>query len=166
MRQGTARRKAGLERQYPRLSRSRPRLLINEILRRKTVEDREDREAIWYFISRIGGTALFLTVALLAGCPQYAVYKARLEGEAIHKKADGARQALVAQAQAELDAAQKRADAIKILGQSAKDYPEYRQQEFIGAFAHALHEGKIAQLIYVPTEGMMPIMEAGRVIKK
>ncbi len=56
----------------------------------------------------------------------------------------------------------QRAEAIKIVGQAAKDYPEYRNQEFIGAFAHAIQDGRISQIIYVPTEANIPITEARR----
>ena len=98
----------------------------------------------------------------MAGCPQYKVYSARLDGEATHQRAEGARRAIVSQAAAELEASEKRAAAVKIMGQAAKDFPEYRQQEFIGAFAHAMQEGKINQIIYVPTEANIPITEAHR----
>ena len=106
---------------------------------------------------------IVLVGAVMAGCPTYNVYSARMEGEAVVARANGAKMALVAQATAEKDAAQLRADAIKIVGQAAKDFPEYRQQEFIGSFAEALHQGKISQIIYVPTEANIPITEAGRV---
>ena len=103
----------------------------------------------------------FLVTAGMWGCPQYNVYEQRLNGEAILSKAESTRRALVVQAQAEKDAAVLRADAIKIVGQAAKDFPEYRQQEFIGAFASALENGKVNQIIYVPTEANIPIIEAG-----
>ena len=108
---------------------------------------------------------IVIVAAGMVGCPQYNVYSARLDGEATVARANGAKMALVAQATAEKDAAQLRADAIKIIGQAAKDFPEYRQQEFIGSFAEALHEGKISQIIYVPTEANIPIIEAGRIAK-
>jgi len=69
---------------------------------------------------------------------------------------------MIQQAQAELDAASLRAEAISIVGKAAKDYPEYRKQEFIGAFAEALQKGTIQQIIYVPTEANIPILEAGK----
>lgn len=103
-----------------------------------------------------------LTTLLFWGCPQYNVYSARMNGEAVLAHAHSARQVLVTQAEAERDAATMRAEAIKIVGQAAKDFPEYRTQEFIGAFADAMHNGKIAQIIYVPTETNIPILEAGR----
>ena len=104
-------------------------------------------------ISAIGGC--------MAGYPQYQVYSQRLEGEAALAKAHSTRQVLVTQAQAEKDAALLRAEAIAIVGKAAKDFPEYRTQEFIGAFAQAMHDGKINQIIYVPTEANIPILEAG-----
>ena len=69
----------------------------------------------------------------------------------------------VLQAEAERDAARLRAEAIAIVGDAAQQYPEYRQQEFIGAFADALRNGNIAQMVYVPTEAGIPILEAGRI---
>ena len=48
------------------------------------------------------------------------------------------------------------------MGEAAKKYPEYRQQEFINSFGIALKDGKIQQIIYVPTEANVPIMESGK----
>ncbi|MDA4958584.1 hypothetical protein PGK18_18785, partial [Acinetobacter baumannii] len=55
-----------------------------------------------------------------------------------------------------------RAEAIQTIGKAAKDYPEYRNQEFIGAFGEALRDGKIQQIVYVPTEANIPVLEAGK----
>lgn len=110
--------------------------------------------------------AVLASVLLIAsgmyGCPRYAVYEQGLKGQAELARAEQNRQILISQAHAEREAAQQRAEAIKIMGQAAKDFPEYRQQEFIGAFGHALQEGRISQIIYVPTEAGIPILEAGR----
>ena len=101
-----------------------------------------------------------IVTAAMAGCPQYEVYTQRLRGQAELARAEQNRQILVSQAHAEREAATQRAEAIKIMGAAAKEYPEYRQQEFIGAFAEAVKEGKISQIIYVPTEANIPITEA------
>lgn len=105
---------------------------------------------------------LVLIMGGMAGCPQYKVYSERLHGEAELARANSTKQVLVTQALAEKEAAQLRADAIKIVGQASQDFPAYRQQEFIGAFADALREGKISQIMYVPTEANIPITEAAR----
>ena len=99
-------------------------------------------------------------LAFLFGGPIYGVWQQRLSGEAKLARAQQERQILVTQAQAERDAAQLRADAIKIVGQAAKDFPQYREQEFMGAFGEALREGNVDQIIYVPTEANIPILEA------
>jgi hypothetical protein len=125
----------------------------------KSAQERDNDRKFIFRWSVFGTLILSALIAVgMVGCPQYRVYQARMEGEAVQAQAHGARQALVSQAQAEKDAATLRAEAIKIVGQAAKDFPEYRQQEFIGAFADALHNGKINQLIYVPTEANIPIL--------
>jgi len=108
---------------------------------------------------------LFLGVGLIVGfcmivVPQWSVWSSKLEGEAMLNKANQTKQILVTQAQAELDSAKLRAQAIEIVGKMAQQYPEYREQEFIGAFAEALHNGNMSQIIYVPTEANIPIIEA------
>jgi len=92
--------------------------------------------------------------------PQWSVWSSKLEGEAMLNKANQTKQILVTQAQAELDSAKLRAQAIEIVGKMAQQYPEYREQEFIGSFAEALHNGSVSQIIYVPTEANIPIIEA------
>lgn len=125
----------------------------------------------WFWAVR--GIAVLVAVAgiLLGGCPVYNVWSAKMEGEAkialqtregqaALAAAQSTRMVLVTQAEAEREAASKRAEAIAIVGKAAKEFPEYRQQEFIGSFAEALHNGKIAQIVYVPTEANIPIIEA------
>ena len=90
------------------------------------------------------------------------VYTSRLAGEATLAHSESERQVLVSQAKAELEAAKLRAEAIKIVGEMAKQFPEYREQEFIGAFGEALKSDKIDQIIYVPTEANIPIIEKKR----
>lgn len=94
--------------------------------------------------------------------PPYSVWKSDLTGKAELARATQARQIQVEQAKAEELAATHTAAAIKILGKAAQDYPEYREQMFIQGFAEALQQGKIDSIVYVPTEAMIPIMEAGQ----
>ena len=111
--------------------------------------------------AKIAGGAL-AAATLLAGCPHYKVYSYKYHGMAELERAEQNRQILVKQAAAERDAAVQRAEAIRIVGEAAQKYPEYRQQEFIGAFAEAVKDGKINQIIYVPTEANIPLTEAGK----
>lgn len=111
-------------------------------------------------IATAGSVAIIVTV--MWAWPIYNVWQQGLKGEAELARAEQQRQILVEQAKAEKDAATLRAEAIEIVGQAAKDFPEYRYQEFLGAFGEAFREGNIDQIIYVPTEGMIPITEAGK----
>lgn len=104
--------------------------------------------------------AAVIIAALMIIIPIYSVWTSGLDGEAKLKSSIQTKQIIVQQAQAEKDSAQLRADAIKIMGEAAKSYPEYRQQEFMASFGEALKEGNIQQIVYVPTEAMIPIMEA------
>jgi regulator of protease activity HflC (stomatin/prohibitin superfamily) len=105
---------------------------------------------------------IVITIIIFWVWPIYSVWQQRLAGEAALARANQQRQILVAQARAEKEAAEYRAEAIKIVGKAATDYPQYRVQEFIGAFAEAMNNGKIQKIIYVPTEANIPIVEAGK----
>lgn len=106
--------------------------------------------------------AVGLVFALLfAVWPYYKVWSQEMRGKAALAEARQSKMIQVEQARAELDSAQLRAEAIKTIGIASQKYPEYRTQEFIGAFGEALREGQINQIIYVPTEGNIPILEAG-----
>lgn len=110
----------------------------------------------------VGVLCVVLMVGFIFARPLYRVWAAEYNGRAVLVQAEQTRQVLVTQANAEKEAAIARAEAIQIVGQAAKDFPEYRYQEFLGAFAEALQEGKMNQIIYVPTEANIPLMEAGR----
>lgn len=105
--------------------------------------------------------SIVLLVALFWGLPIWNVWKSGLSGEAELRRAEQEKMIMIEQARAEKESAVLRAEAIQIIGQATKDFPEYRQQEFIGAFANAIQDGSIHQIIYVPTEGNIPITEAG-----
>jgi hypothetical protein len=120
-------------------------------------------------IAMIAGVVIIVVILLVGALfgflvigKHYRVWSMEMEGKGILLQANYERQAIVAQAQAERDSATLRAEAIGIVGQAAKDFPEYRNQEFIGAFAKAVENGNISQIIYVPTEANIPIMEAGK----
>ncbi len=114
------------------------------------------------FWKRVGIGIVIAVLLLLAGCPPYKMWVRQMEGEGERLHAEQVRQKLVIQAQAELEASKKQAEAIEILGEKAKKYPEWGQQSLIFAFGEALRSGKISQIIYVPTEANIPITEVAR----
>lgn len=121
--------------------------------------NREDQiPLVGCIVASVGG---FLVLLLLGfGWPLYSVWKAGMTGQAKLRQAEQEKQILIEQARAEKEAAELRAEAIEIIGAAAQKYPEYRQQEFIGAFADAIQSGAVEQIIYVPTEANIPITEA------
>jgi hypothetical protein len=132
----------------------------------------KENALIWLIIIGVIASAAAVGYAGIAAYQPFKVWAAgytveqeRLVGEAEFVRAEQNRKILVEQARAEKDAATLRAEAIEIVGQAAKDFPEYRYQEFLGAFGEAFRDGTIDQIVYVPTEGMIPITEAGRLVE-
>jgi ATP-dependent protease ClpP protease subunit len=118
----------------------------------------------------ITGTAaavlgIVILFALASGVRYYKVWSQEMIGKAKLAEAGQTRQIQIEQARGELEASKLRAEAIQIMGEAAQRYPEYRQQEFMAAFGEALREGNIQQIVYIPTEANIPIMEANRINK-
>jgi len=111
------------------------------------------------------GIGLVVVISLVLGFSWVRPWIAEQKGKAILAEATNSRLARVEAAKAEKEAAQYTADAIKIVGEAAKEYPEYRTQEFILSFGDALKEGTINQIMYIPTEANIPITEASRLFK-
>lgn len=113
----------------------------------------------------IGGLSIFAIVMLFIVCgPAYGVYSARKGGEAVLAHAQSSREVAVAEAKAKMESASllAQADTIRacgvaasnrIIGQSLKNNKEYLQWLWID------HLEK-ANVIYVPTEANLPILEA------
>lgn len=115
--------------------------------------------------------SIFLLGAIgvgLYGCPQYNVYSQRMSGEASLAHSEFERQVQVRDAQGQLDAAKllaardvERAKGVaqsnQIIGDSLKNNEAYLRWLFV----EGLKETK-NQIIYVPTETQLPILEAGK----
>lgn len=115
------------------------------------------------------GFVLLVFVALgLWGCPQWNVYEQRLSGEAELAKADFNKQVAVREAQAKKDSAQLLAEAEviraggvaqanKIIGDSLKGNESYLHYLWIDKLGSTKD-----QVVYIPTEAGLPILEAGK----
>ncbi len=108
----------------------------------------------WFILALVAFTILWK--------PLVGPWSQERAGLANLRQAEQERKILVEQARAEKEAATMRAEAIAIVRQASQEFPEYRNQEFMGAFAEALQAGTINQIIYVPTEANLPILEASR----
>lgn len=117
--------------------------------------------------------AVVLGAMTLSGCdmyPPYRVYSQRMEGEAELAKAEYSKKVQVLDADAKKQSAQSFADAEviraqgvakanAIIGQSLKDNEAYLRYLWISKLSES--EGK-GQVIYVPTEAGLPILESSR----
>lgn len=109
-----------------------------------------------------------IIAAGMAGCPMYNVWQQGLSGQAALARATQDRQIKVQEAQAKLDSASllSQAEVIRakgvssansIIGDSLKNNEAYLRYMWI----NSLETGN-NQVIYVPTEAGLPILEAGK----
>lgn len=122
---------------------------------------------MYYYIGAVGVIAITLAAW---GCPHYVVYNQKMMGEAdlahseYSKKVQvqdalGKLEAAKSLAAAEVERAHGVAEANKIIGTSLKNNEEYLRYLWI----HNLDSAeKTGQVIYVPTEAGLPILEAGK----
>lgn len=121
-----------------------------------------------------GGVLLFLGICTtaLVGCPKYNVYSSEKAGEATYKRAAKDREVKVLEAQAKLDAAKlealaeiERAKGIAganaIIADGLKGNEDYLRYLWIDKVAG--NTGR--EIVYVPTEANLPILEAGKNVK-
>lgn len=121
----------------------------------------------------IAVAVMFGASVLLSGCdlyPPYKVYSQRMDGEAELAKANYSKQVQIQDALAKKESAKSLADAEviraqgvaqanKIIGDSLRGNEAYLHYLWINNLSSA--EGK-GQVIYVPTEANLPILEASR----
>lgn len=105
---------------------------------------------------------------IMVGCPKYQVYTQRMAGEALLAHAQSSKEVAVSEAkakmeaatllaQAEVERAKGVAQANKIIGDSLKNNEEYLRYLFVNNLENTKN-----QVIYIPTEANLPILEANR----
>ena len=117
----------------------------------------------------ISAIIFFLIVGLwMWGMPKYRVYQLELHGKAQLAQAEWSKQIAIKEAnakkdsaillaEAEIERSKGVAEANKIIGESLKENEEYLRYLWIDGIS-----SKDQQLVYVPTEAGLPILEAGR----
>lgn len=124
-----------------------------------------------------GGAILFLCGLLVVafvglamfGIPKYSVYAEEMSGQAELAKATGNRKIKIQEAEAtkeaakllaaaEVERAKGVAEANRIIGDSLKGNEAYLRYLWI----NGLQQGATPQVVYVPTEAGLPILEAGK----
>ena len=126
------------------------------------------------FSVTIGSIIAVVIVAalVLIGLPTYNVYSKQMQGKAAYEEAVQNRRIRVLEAQAALDSAQLTAQAEVARARGANEANRIMADALGGpenylrwSYIHMLEEtaGKDGrQVIYIPTEAGMPILEAGR----
>lgn len=123
-------------------------------------------EIIW---SHWIALAIILVVIIMAVVPLYGVWSKEMSGKAELREAEWNRQIAVEEARALKESATLRAEAEierakgvsqanAIISDSLKGNEEYLRYLWIDQLAN----GQAGQIIYVPTEAGLPILEAGR----
>lgn len=110
--------------------------------------------------------ALILT--LMFGLPVYKVWQQEMEGKAEMAKAEQNRKILIEEArarfeseklnaQAEIERAKGMAEAMRIENGSLNE--TYNQYLFIRSLEKLADKGSLPQIIYLPSQGMLPVMD-------
>ena len=116
----------------------------------------------------IGIIVVLLISGIMYGLPQYRVYSQELAGKAQLREADWNRQIQIREAEAlresakllaeaEIERARGVAEANVIIGDSLKNNEAYLRYLFIQSL-----QSSDSDVIYIPTEAGLPILEAGR----
>jgi hypothetical protein len=119
------------------------------------------------------GIALFLIIGFLglAGCPRYNVYSQEMAGRAKLAEAQSSRQVATLEAKAKMESAKMLAEAEVIRAQGAARANHILQGSMGGPDNYLRYlqiqsiDHQQASVIYVPTEGGLPITEARRFSK-
>lgn len=144
--------------------------LFEEKQKIEQLERRGTRDKAKFFGLSMGGLTGLSLIACLAlyGCPQYNVWQKTLQGKAELKQAEWNRQIKIqeanaiqesskALAKAEVERAKGVAQANQIIGDSLKNNESYLRYLYIQGL-----QDKDNNIIYVPTEAGLPILEAGK----
>ncbi|MFT3902766.1 MAG: hypothetical protein QM727_06310 [Niabella sp.] len=116
-------------------------------------------------------TVIIIIVALMFGIPKYKVWQQEMAGKAEMAKAEQNRRILVEEAkarleaeklnaQAEVERARGMAEAMKVENGTLSE--TYNQYLFIRTLEKIADKGSLPQIIYVPSKGLLPVMDMQR----
>ena len=116
-------------------------------------------------ISLLGILTVIVIAAFMWVLPTYNVWRQRKEGEALLAHAQSSREVAVAEAKAKMESASllAQADTLRALGIARSN--QIIGQSLTDAYLHWFwidNIDKSNNVIYVPTEANMPVLEAGK----
>lgn len=128
----------------------------------------EDKNYTGTIIASILG-GIILIIALMFGHQWFKVFSAQQSGKAELAQAEWNRQIIVRQAQAKKDAAQLEAEAEVLRAEGVAKANKIVAEGLGGPegylrylYIHMLSEQEGKEIIYIPTEAGLPILEAGK----
>ena len=110
----------------------------------------------------------------LWGCPRYKVYTNEMSGKAELIRAEQNRQIIVKEAEARLEAEKLNAQAEIERAKGMKEAMDiengsltstYNQYLFIRTLEKLADKGNLPQIIYIPSEGLTPVMDVHKKMK-
>jgi regulator of protease activity HflC (stomatin/prohibitin superfamily) len=118
--------------------------------------------------------AFLFVAALMFGLPRYNVWQQEMAGKAEMAKAEQNRRILVEEAkakleaeklnaQAEIERAKGMAEAMKVENGTLSE--TYNQYLFIRTLEKIADKGDLPQIIYVPSNGLLPVMDINKGVK-
>lgn len=115
------------------------------------------------------GLLILLTIILIFGWQWFKVFSAEQSGKAELAQAEWNRQIIVRQAQAKKDSAFLEAESEVIRAEGVSKANKIVADGLGGAegylrylYIHMLSENQEKQIIYIPTEAGLPVLEAGK----
>lgn len=125
-------------------------------------------------IMGISTTAPLILVGLIVlcmwGCPKYNVYSARKDGEAKLAHAQSSKEVQVCESKGKMEAARYECEADIIRATGAAQANKIIDSSLTTMYLHYLWlqslQNNDADVIYVPTEANLPILEASREVAK
>lgn len=122
-------------------------------------------------IAGIVSVAVIVIVVMMFGLPVYNVWQQEMAGKAEMTKAEQNRKILIEEAkarleaeklnaQAEIERARGMAEAMKIENGTLNSV--YNQYLFIRTLEKLADKGNLPQIIYMPSEGLVPVMDVSK----
>lgn len=123
------------------------------------------------FVLTLLGFIVLVIIVLMFGLPKYNVWQQEMAGKAEMAKAEQNRQILVEEAKARLEAeklnalaeierAKGMAEAMKVENGTLNE--TYNQYLFIRTLEKLADKGDLPQIIYIPSEGLLPVMDLNK----
>jgi len=142
---------------------------LNKEKRKK--EDKENMKATGIITLTVIAILVLIVGGFMYGIPTYNVWQQEMSGKAEMARAEQNRRILVEEAKAKLEAEKLNAEAEYERAKGMKKAMEeengtltstYNQYLFIRTLEKLADKGSLPQIIYVPSEGLTPVMDINK----